>query len=121
MKFRKCRNPLCPEEGFFPKRIDQVFCCTACRNQFNNQKYKKRKEPYKNLADGLEDQDEIIASIIKNNPQIYVKLEDFEELKIDLKKAVQLVYDKEGCLKQALFLKYEISHYNKNLFKIKLR
>lgn len=117
----KCRNPLCSKDEFYTNRKDQKFCSTSCRNQFNNEEYKRQKKVYKAIADGLQWQDKVIAAIIKNNPQVFVKQEDFIQLGIDISKAIQVVYDMQGYLKKAVYVKFEISNYKTTIFKIQPR
>lgn len=119
MKKRKCKNPTCPHDYFYPRRIDHVFCSTKCRNQYNNNAYKLRQEPYKKISDDLVLQDKNLDSLLRGNISVLINYDKFATYSIDLKMAKVVTYYKDGTLKQAIFVKFILTHTKDQQYKLK--
>ena len=59
-----CKN--CEDE-FEPNRIDQIFCCSKCRVQYNNWQYQMEIKPYKEAVRNLKKQDFNLEAIYYGN------------------------------------------------------
>ena len=47
---RICKNPDCAHPEFIPRRSDQEFCDTTCKNHFHNKKRNEKNEIYQDEA-----------------------------------------------------------------------
>ena len=88
-----CKN--C-EDAFEPKRIDQIFCCSKCRVQFNNWQYQQETKPYKEAIKNLKHQDYNLAVIyIDGGENAIIRRSQFKECGIEIKYAKTI--KKEGA------------------------
>lgn len=103
---------------FFPSRIDQIFCCTSCRNQFNNNAYKLRNEPFKKLSDKLKQQEADLESLLKSRQAVLINYESFAAYGIKIENAKCQTFYADGRLKKADFVHFELTHYKENQYKL---
>lgn len=118
MKKRKCNNPDCPQEFYYPTRSDQKYCCTKCRNRVNNQTYKFKMAPYKKISDNLRQQDEDLTNLLKENKAALINFEKFAKYSIDIRRALTLTYYEDGRLKKAVFNNFVLTHFKDQQYKI---
>lgn len=116
---RKCKNPHCHDRVFHPKKLDQEFCTTRCRNQYNNYLYKLKMAPYKKIGDALFEQDTAICNLLKSKEVGFLKYDDFKAYSIDFDNARQLHFGENQKVEKAIFVKFEITLFKDPLYKIK--
>lgn len=118
MKKRKCKNPTCPKDYFYPSRIDQIFCCTKCRNQYNNHAYKLRNEPYKTISKDLKQQDEELETLLKSNHAVLINYDKLAAYSVKIERAKTLTFYADGRLKSADFVHFELTHFKEQQYKL---
>ena len=108
----------CGEE-FYPTRIDQIFCITKCRNAFHNHAQKEKKAPFKKISDGLQAQEEKLASLyLLDDDGVYFEEDHFEKGGINISLSRQLYFDNNNNLTRVEFLYYALEKTNDNKFKL---
>ena len=86
-----CKN--C-EGDFEPKRIDQIFCCTKCRVQYNNWQYQIATKPFREALRNLKEQDYNLGVIyIDGLGNAVIKRSQFRERGIETKYAKTIKKD----------------------------
>lgn len=118
MKKRKCKNKNCPDDYFYPSRIDQIFCCKKCRNQYNNLAYKIRNESYKKLSDNLKQQEADLETLLRSQQAVLINHDSFGKYSIKIEYAKTQIFYADGRLKKADFVHFELTHYKEQQYKL---
>jgi len=116
MRQKKCRY--CGEV-FEPKRSDQRFCNTKCRNAFNNNRYKLAIAPFELEKRDSIDQDEVLQQLLIKDTTLFIAENQFEHLKIYPQRAKQLHFDSRGKLTKLVFTRFILLRINEIQFQLK--
>jgi hypothetical protein len=116
--FYICPNPECPAPQYIPQRVNQVYCCTSCKNRAN---YLRNREMLKNRYADLTEMikaDKKLARLMERFPESKISLRDLQLMEIPVDAAMKIAKNETKQGKTHFFSNYGITTTDGNIFYI---